>query len=154
MVDICLQFLRGGCTGDWQLHLDMICLILLYFESLGHLHSRSQCSCIFRKCLKLTWLILAYISTSWMATCYVEAIIFGPFSRSCNRGRPYVEQEKLVWYKNQSIDLLYISIDCFLYDMSFTEMYFQMDYSTFIEKINQKNCFKNWIAKINNTFTL
>ena len=86
------KFLRGRCTGYWQLHLDMICLILLYFASLGHLHSRSQCSCIFRKYLKLMWLVLAYISTSWMDTCYVEVIIFGPFSRSCDRGRPYVQQ--------------------------------------------------------------
>ena len=38
MVEICLEFLRGGFIGEWQLHIDMSCMTLLYFASLSHFH--------------------------------------------------------------------------------------------------------------------
>ena len=36
MVEICLQFLRAEYTGNLQLQLDMSCMTLPYFASLGH----------------------------------------------------------------------------------------------------------------------
>ena len=38
MVEICLQFLKAERTGDWQLHLDISCMMLPYFAASGHYH--------------------------------------------------------------------------------------------------------------------
>ena len=38
MVEICLQFLKAECTGDWPLRLDRSRMILPYFADLGHHH--------------------------------------------------------------------------------------------------------------------
>ena len=38
MVEICLKLLKADGTGDWQLHLDMSCMMLPYFAVSGHYH--------------------------------------------------------------------------------------------------------------------
>ena len=34
MFEICLKFLKAECTEDWQLHVEMRCMMLQYFASL------------------------------------------------------------------------------------------------------------------------
>ena len=34
MFEICLKFLKAECTEDWQLHLEMRCMMLQYYASL------------------------------------------------------------------------------------------------------------------------
>ena len=38
MLEICLRFLKAECNGDWQLHLDISRMMLLYFAVLDHYH--------------------------------------------------------------------------------------------------------------------
>ena len=38
MVEICLQFLKAERTGDWQLHLNISCMMLPYFAASSHYH--------------------------------------------------------------------------------------------------------------------
>ena len=38
IVEICLEFLKAERTKDWQLHLDMSCMMLPYFAASGDYH--------------------------------------------------------------------------------------------------------------------
>ena len=41
-VEICLQFLEAERNGDWQLQLDMSCIMLPYFAASGHYHYQTS----------------------------------------------------------------------------------------------------------------
>ena len=70
MIEICLIFLKAECYGDWHTcHTLQVQVFIITW---------SQFLCVFRQCIKFTWLILAYISTSSMGCMlYAKATVFG-----------------------------------------------------------------------------